>query len=259
MLYLLSKAFWLIVQPRHSLILLLGLGTALLFTRWRPLGHGLAALALLLISSIAVLPVGRWFLAPLENRFPPLRQMPARVDGVIMLGGPCGAPHAPERGTAAINPHTDQFTVFADLARRYPHAKLVFAGADDICGTLQRMGTDMSRVILEQTSRNTFENVVNAKALVHPMPDEIWVLVTPAFHMPRSVGLFRAQNWHVVPDPVDYRTGTGLDIPSFGIDVANNLDQLSVALKEWIGMFANRLLGHSEHYFPSPSQSSSIN
>ena len=43
--------------------------------------------------------------------------------------------------------------------------------------------------------------------LVHPAPGEVWLLVTSAFHMPRAVGIFRAQDWPVVAYPVDYQTG----------------------------------------------------
>ena len=246
MLYFVSKCFWLIVQPAHLWFLLMVLGTVLLFTRRRRFGVGLLTVDALLILIVAVFPVGTWLMAPLENRFPPLTQMPVHVDGVIMLGG-------------------DEDVAFADLARRYPKAKLVFAGggpplqkgvfhkADAVPNSSQWMGIDTSRIIFEPESRNTFEDVVKAKAIVHPMPGETWILVTAAFHMPRSVGVFQAQGWQVVPDPVGYRTGTAADDPVTNLDFAQNLTLLSVALKEWIGMLANCLLGHSESFFPGPA------
>jgi Uncharacterized conserved protein len=116
------------------------------------------------------------------------------------------------------------------------------------------MGIDTSRVTFERESRNTFENVVNARALVHPAPGEIWVLVTSAFHMPRSVGLFRGQGWEVVPYPVDFPDRRRSWRRCVHRHFARNLDQTSVALKEWIGMLANRWLGHSKSYFPAPDE-----
>jgi uncharacterized SAM-binding protein YcdF (DUF218 family) len=266
LLFLASKIFWRIAQPGNLLMLLLGLGFVLLFTRWNRLGLGAIALSLLLVSGIAVFPVGRWLLAPLERRFPLLTDMPARVDGVILLGGvgaPRSAPGRPHRGGEDRN---QDFMVFTDLARRYPAAKLVFAGggplsqdgafreADAARQALNSMGLDTSRVTFERESRNTFENVVNARALVHPAPGETWILVTSAFHMPRSVGLFRGQGWEVVPYPVDFQTGAAPGDDSLTVDFARNLDQTSVALKEWIGMLANRWLGHSRSYFPAPDR-----
>jgi uncharacterized SAM-binding protein YcdF (DUF218 family) len=243
-LYTVSKVFWLIVQPAHLWILLMVIGTALLFTRRRRIGLGLLSLDGLLILMIALLPVGHWFITPLEDRFPRLVEMPIHVDGIIMLGG-------------------DADVAFADLARRYPKAKLVFTGAappqeygvfykvNGARHSSQWMGIETSRITFSPESRNTFEDVVDAKAIVHPTPTEIWILVTSAFHMPRSVGLFQAQDWRVVPNPVGYRAGAG-DVAISNLDFAQNLTLLSLALKEWIGMFANRLLGHSESLFPGP-------
>src|SRR5205823_9031557 len=65
-----------------------------------------------------------------------------------------------------------------------------------------------------------------------------------AFHMPRSVGLFRAWGWRVVPDPVGYRTGANSSDTKYNLDFEQNLALLTVALKEWFGMLANRVLGH---------------
>jgi len=243
-LYLVSKVFWQIVQPTHLWILLMVIGTVLLFTRRRRIGLGLLSLDGFLILIVALLPVGHWFITPLEDRFPRLVEMPIHVDGIIMLGG-------------------DADVAFADLARRYPEAKLVFTGAappqaygvfykvNDARRSSQWMGIETSRITFTPESRNTFEDVLDAKAIVHPTPTEIWILVTSAFHMPRSVGLFQAQDWRVVAYPVGYRAGAGdVAIPNF--DFTQNLTLLSVALKEWIGMIANRLLGHSESFFPGP-------
>jgi uncharacterized SAM-binding protein YcdF (DUF218 family) len=263
-LYLVSKAFWLVAQPGNLLILLLVLGVILLFTRHRRLGRGVVLAVTVLVLIIAVLPVGSWLLAPLENRFPQLVQMPQHVDGVIMLGGAVDTRLTAARGQPLVNEHAERFIAFADLARRYPGAKLVFAGggpvleggkfreADAAREVLQWMGMDTSRVIFERESLNTFENVVNSKALADPKPSETWILVTSAFHMPRAVGLFRGQGWPVTPDPVDYLSGAGSDDPTSGVDFAQHLNLLSLALKEWIGMLANYWLGHSPTYFPGP-------
>ena len=245
MLYFISKGFWLIAQPPHLLILLVCLGMVLFFTRRRRFGLGLVALDALLILIVAVLPVGSWLIVPLEKRFPPLTLMPPHVDGVIMLGG-------------------NQDAAFTDLAQRYPNAKLVFTGGSELAnGAFLKpdaarngsrwMGIDTSRITFVRELRNTFEDALNAKAIVHPTPGEVWILVTSAFHMPRSVGLFRAQGWRVVPDPVDYRTGFLAGKTPPPLQFRWNLTLLSVALKEWFGMCTNWLLGHSESLFPGPT------
>jgi uncharacterized SAM-binding protein YcdF (DUF218 family) len=262
--YFLSKAFWLVAQPGNLLILLLLLGAIALFTRWRRLGRWLVVVVGLAMALIAVFPVGDWLMRPLEDRFPPLTQLPGHVDGIIMLGGAASTLLTAERGQPVVNDHAERLIAFADLARRYPQAKLVFSGgglslrngsyreADATRAALDWMGMDTSRVIFERDSRDTFENVADSKALVHPTPGQTWILITSAAHMPRAVGLFRAQGWPVIADPVDYQTGTGKEGVGASIDFTGHLDLLTLGIKEWIGLLANRWLGHSDSLFPAP-------
>ncbi len=60
--------------------------------------------------------------------------------------------------------------------------------------------------MLEDQSRDTWENAVFTKALVKPKPGQRWLLVTSAWHMPRAMGVFRKAGFPVEPWPVDYRT-----------------------------------------------------
>ena len=85
LIYALSKAFWLVAQPGNLLALLALLGAALLFTGWRRLGRCIIVLLALSMAAIAALPVGDWILRPLENRFPPLTQLPEREREALIL------------------------------------------------------------------------------------------------------------------------------------------------------------------------------
>jgi uncharacterized SAM-binding protein YcdF (DUF218 family) len=53
------------------------------------------------------------------------------------------------------------------------------------------LGVPAEKMTLEDKSRNTWENGVFKRDMVHPKPGERWLLVTSAWHMPRSVGIFR--------------------------------------------------------------------
>ena len=141
-------------------------------------------------------------LNPLEERFqrPPL---PDKVAGIIVLGGGFEGAINLARGGYDMNSGGDRFLEAAVLARRYPQAKIVVSGgtgtlvldgegdADTAPKLFEALGIPASRLILEKESRNTYENVENIRKLVTPGEDETWLLVTSAFHMPRSMGLFR--------------------------------------------------------------------
>ena len=83
---------------------------------------------------------------------------------------------------------------------------------------LDALGVSADRLVLENKSRNTYENAVFTKELVTPKPGETWLLVTSAFHMPRSKALFDKAGFPTVPWPVDYRT-TGSE--GFGVFLDN--------------------------------------
>ena len=103
-------------------------------------------------------------------------------------------------------------------------------------------GLAPERLLFERASRNTAENAALSLALVQPGEDETWVLVTSAFHMPRSLASFEAAGWTgLVPYPVDYRSGGFGD--GIGWDLARNLLTLNTAVREYIGLVAYRVTG----------------
>src|SRR5262249_52451134 len=126
--YILGQAVWFGAQPGNLLVVVIILGALLLFTPWRGLGLVLLVLAALVGLAIACLPVGDWLLRPLEEQFPPLSDLPPKVDGIIMLGGAVNTVITESRNQPTVNDHAERFMAFADLARRYPNAKLVFSG-----------------------------------------------------------------------------------------------------------------------------------
>ncbi len=90
MLFALSKLLWAVLNPGNLLLLCALAGTLARLSRRarvRNLGRGLLALSLGAMVAIAVLPLGEWLLAPLEERFPRPAEPLGRVDGVIVLGG----------------------------------------------------------------------------------------------------------------------------------------------------------------------------
>jgi 4-amino-4-deoxy-L-arabinose transferase-like glycosyltransferase len=86
MTFFLSKALWVLARPSNLLLLIACLGSVLSFTSRARVGRNLVAMVLGCFVLIAFLPVGSWLLFPLENRFA-IPEMPARVDGVILLSG----------------------------------------------------------------------------------------------------------------------------------------------------------------------------
>lgn len=262
---LITKYFWWLVEPSNSLLVLWLLGIAFLFTRWWKLGRSLVTVVALLVLLIGALPIGEWGLRPIEDRFAPVLVPPPKVDGIIILGGVIddyviGKRGIPKSLAATGTPRLD---AFIELAKRYPNARHVFTGgsitlingrdteADVVRRILARLGIDTTRIIFEDRSRNTWENARFSYDLLKPRPHESWLLITSARHMPRAVGVFRKVGWNVLPFPVDYITDVESRFhPEFGIGA--NLQTVSEALREWIGLAAYHLMGRTDTWFPAP-------
>lgn len=262
MLFELSKILWWFVQPSKLWLLIVTLGVILLYSRRKNLGRSLLSFAVVVVFLTVFLPVHTWLSGPLENRFPRLTELPATVDGIIVLGGAVDQLITAAFGQSSLNDGAERMTETVVLARRYPTAKVVFTGGTaltnasanspreaDVAGLLfENLGLEESRVVLESESRNTWENAVNTKLLVNPQPNEVWLLVTSAQHVPRSIGIFRKVGWEVLPYPTDYRVIPGGR--QLNLSFIEKLQIIDGATKEWIGLLSYYLMGRTSAVFP---------
>lgn len=221
---------------------------------------GFALLALVLCS---LTPLGLAMTAYLENRFP-RPDLPERVDGIVVLGGAFDTRVARTRGIIEFNEAADRATEALILARRYPDARVIFSGGvaavleEDIAETVPAkaffLGAGLSpdRLVLEAKARDTFENALYAKEAADPQPGETWLLVTSAYHMPRSVGCFRQVGFDVVPYPVDYRTPAGAALWRPSSATTRNLEKVHFAIREYLGLLAYWIEGRTDALLPAP-------
>lgn len=245
-----SKTLWVLAQPSNLLLSLLAAGVLALLRGRRRLASWLLYPSVLAFLIVGLLPVGDWLLLPLENRFPALAEPPDAVDGIVVLGGAVDLEVARSRGMVAFHGEAEREIAMIELARHYPDAKLIYTGATNWPPFVRRHGL-AARVIFEDRARNTYENAVFSKQLASPQPEERWLLVTSASHMPRSVGIFRQIGWPVIPYPVDYRTTGEIEV-LVAPDVARRWNEFDQAVKAWVGLAAYWVTGRSSSPFPAP-------
>ena len=259
-----SKIVWLLLSPDLILVLWLALGLVLLWRNRISAARRSLTLCILLILAIAVLPMGHWLYAPLENRFKPVTRLPPSIDGIICLAGAENIRIARGSGQVELNRSAERLLAFMRLVRRYPDARAVFTGGS---GDLVRQqdkstrvalqlfeaqGLDTGKILFEPDSRNTWENAVFTRDRVNPRPDQRWLLITTAAHMPRSVGVFETAGFTLLPYPVDHLTYPGSGDPP-APNFSANLSLLKTALREWTGLLAYWLTGKTSCFFPGPA------
>jgi uncharacterized SAM-binding protein YcdF (DUF218 family) len=220
-----------------------------------------AGLALIII--VGVSPIGLALLRILEERFPAWNGNGPAPAGFVILGGGLDADMSEARRTPSLNGSAERLTVIADLARRFPSARIIYssgsanlfggaAEADHVVVLLESFGVPRQRIETEAKSRNTAENAAFSKAVAQPKAGERWVLVTSGTHMPRAIAVFRAAGFEVEACPVDWRTGgPGENLAWIPVFTAG-LGTMDAAAREFVGLAAYWLSGRSSELFPAP-------
>ncbi|WP_158281273.1 YdcF family protein [Dyadobacter jejuensis] len=111
---------------------------------------------------------------------------------------------------------------------------------------LVKWGVEPSDILLEEKARNTRENALYTKALLDNFfPNQSYVLITSAFHMPRAMACFKKVGLQVDPFPADYYGGDF----SFGLrntllPEASVMGPFTTLWREWIGYIVYHLVGY---------------
>jgi uncharacterized SAM-binding protein YcdF (DUF218 family) len=264
--FILSKVLWVLVRPQNLIFELIIFG--LILVHWPYRGRRLGWMMILLglgiygVSTFTTLPSAG--LAVIENRFP-RQEVPPDLEGIILLGGAVGANRITQtRGTASVNDAAERVLDTISLAHRYPQAKILLSGfsgsltptgqteAELTRKILLESGITEERIIEEDQSINTHQNAVNTVKLIGTRPADKWVLVTSAFHMPRSIGCFAQQGWTPRAYTTDYRTE--LPQPIGFTLMHSDSGNLNTLIHETIGLVAYWLTDRIPTLFPAPAQ-----
>ena len=264
MFFVLSKVLGFFALPSNILIALGMAGIMLMATRYARTGRRLAGASIILLAIAGLSPLGNALILPLEQRFPPWDATRGAPDGMVVLGGAFDTVVSAGRGEIALTDAAERMTVVAELARRYPAARIVFSGgsgqlvfqgateSDLALRLFESFGIAKDRIILEGRSRNTTENARFSRELAAPKPGERWLLITSAYHMPRSIGVFRKEGFPVEAYPVDWRTRGPIDVTRPFDSLPDGLKRTDTAAREWVGLLAYWLTGRSSELFPAP-------
>jgi uncharacterized SAM-binding protein YcdF (DUF218 family) len=193
-----SKIFWIFASPINLLLFGSLAGIVLCYSRHARFGRALAFVAVLTLAAATMSPLGLLLIGPLEDRFP---QPPADLEppyGIVVLGGAINDVTSTARGQTIFDEGAERVTEAVLLAKRYPRARVIYTGGtSSLTGgsstealrakaLMTQLGVAPDRITIEDKARNTEENVRFAAATVHPQPSQTWLVVTSAFHIPRS-------------------------------------------------------------------------
>jgi uncharacterized SAM-binding protein YcdF (DUF218 family) len=173
-------------------------------------------------------------------------------------------------GVTNINKTTSDRTFFGKGADRITHAlqlyrmgkvkKILITGGQGLNPTntsseaelLKRFlimtGMPEADILIEEKSVNTRENALFTKAFLEKngiATDQEFMLITSAFHIPRSEKCFDKVGLNTIPFPVDYYShDLKYDLPSLIYPKAEALVHWQILFKEFLGLLMYRVVGY---------------
>lgn len=262
MFLFLSKLLPLLIYPVGLSALLLVLTLWWIWRKRQRLALGSAAIALLILLVSSNAWVATRLVQSLEWRHLPPNPVPT-ADAIVVLGGSVRPADFP-RPWVDVTEAGDRVLYGARLYQAGKAPKVIFSGgripwkgggppeADDMAEIAKAMGVPETDILADRTSLNTYQNAVNVKAILEQEEINRILLVTSAMHMPRSLAIFKQQGIAAIAAPTDFLiseravaeiTGTRQAFLLSLLPDADNLEQVSRALKEYIGLAVYRLRG----------------
>jgi len=194
----------------------------------------------------------------LEDPYPPIpMESVPNKDVAIVLGGMVN--------TLIKNPSHAELTEASDrlidairLYKKGKVKKILFTGGS---GSLHHqditesqiarlifldLGVPEEDLILEDKSRNTYENALYSKELLDKTPWKSYILITSASHMKRSEAVFQKAGFQdLFLFPTDYRSlREDLSFWDKILPSPGSWELLSVSSKEWIGIWVYSWKGY---------------
>lgn len=235
-----------LLLPPASLFIAILVGALLMRTRHKKTGRVLVIAGIVVLYLLSTGPVSNLLIRPLENDYPPLKDRTTDAAAVVVLTS--GIKDLSHLGLGAVA-GSGSLGRLAEGIKIYKENEgmqyIVVGGMGDPVRPTVSFGLVLGReavslgvagedLLVEDKSMNTYEGAMNLSEILKHRDNRKIVLVTSAFHMPRSVGFYREAGFDVVPAPTDFMGdsvvfGFNLMVPSAGA-----LGRSSTAMYEYI-------------------------
>lgn len=244
-----------LLPPGVFVLILTGLGLLLLLgKKQRPVWICLGTAFLIWLS--AVTPVADRLTAPLEAGFSV--QADPKADVIIMLGGSAYLKVEDLSGTGAPGPGTlDRMVTAARLQRRLNIPIILSGGrvyptSASSALTARRflidLGISEKKIIVEDQSRDTYENALFSKKICQQYDFKRPLLVTSGYHLKRALLSFDKAGLKVTPFPCGLTTWPDRIYQWYNfLPNAGALSRTSAALHEWLGLIFYNLKYQNIH------------
>ena len=255
---ILSKLLVTVVNPVGLTLLFLACGMLFTFV-WRKARVAavffIGGFALLFAFSLPV--TAHFLMRGLEGRYEPRTEYDP-ASAVVLLGGFTRG-NVPPRLYVETNINANRAFGAMRIWKQGAASKMVLTGgllelttsgevSEAVCMfdlLSEHFGMDSADVIFEGMSQNTRDNArYTREALTAAGLGLDIILVTSAYHMPRSVAVFEKAGFTVTPAPIGFFADSNFSIkPLMWLPGTAPVFESSIALREYLGMAVYKALG----------------
>ena len=260
MTFFLSKFLWFLFNPFNCILFLLFLSLVFNFFKFLKISKIILYCTFLLFFIAGALPTGPYLLYLLEKNYHNKVNLPEKVEGILILSGATSPFLTKEYDQIALNGSVERLTESIQLMKKYPNAKVFFAGGSgsidfpylnhsDVAKKFyESLDVNTKKIFFDKKSRNTYENIVFAKKKFNPTINDKWILITSAFHLKRATSVGEKLGWELIPYATDYKLPKKFEW-KLSFNFFNNLEYLQHSGHEWVGIIAYYLMGRSSKIF----------
>jgi uncharacterized SAM-binding protein YcdF (DUF218 family) len=243
-MYALGKFLASLAFPPGLFALLILVSLLFLSLGKRKTGIAFAVATLLLTYGLSIFAVADLIVAPLEAKYPPISDAEGSAAIVVLGGG--AMDHSPENGgQPVLTPESAARALYGfELSKRYGLPLVYSGGEDGNQGIAAKrlwlsLGVPEKKIILETKS---YDTKTNASRVAEILKGGKVIVVTSAYHMPRSILSFRKAGMQPVAAPTMYlfkyfEPGLADFLPNTGA-----LDKTTIALHEYVGLLYYSLI-----------------
>ncbi|PKK88346.1 MAG: hypothetical protein CVV64_19120 [Candidatus Wallbacteria bacterium HGW-Wallbacteria-1] len=243
--------------PPGLFILLLALSMIASWKGREKLSRSLTGCVLIFMLLISLAPVRDLLIGPLETKYlPPQADAIKKGTPIVVLGGGIRSEY-PEGmadrtfvpGDALARIHHAFRLHRQCMGKIYLSSGKVFHGPEEdtearaMAQALKAMGVADDDLVLEESSRNTFQNAQLMAKNFPELASGQFLLVTSAYHMPRSMMLFRSMGMQPIAAPTDYKNESSIRSIWSLLPHTQNMTDSCKALREYLGIMYYSLRG----------------
>jgi len=242
-MFLLKKIIGFVLMPMSILLVLFFFGIITLWsTKRQRAAKIILTLTCLLLVFLSYGFVSYWPLEKLESLYPPLDVKMTglnKINWVVVLAGD-------DQETAV------RLAEGIRIYRSLPGARLLVSGgkvnptapapaSEEMARMAVELGVNPADIVQESISRDTKDE---AKIIKSMLGEKQFILVTSAYHMPRSMALFMAQGMRPNPAPTGFLIKEANHLsPVRFFPSAESIHDAELVVHEILGILSARIMG----------------